>query len=140
MDYEEFLSARMMPRKEVELLRIIEDYGRIWVTTAIVNASVEYYSRDLSRSMSPAEAEQLVDGYFQGCREDNFERCVEVFGGDLTEMILFDIKRFNRLNHKIQESLAKYCETFMYPSDTGDRFDPKVCYNILHGAHARLKK
>jgi len=70
---------------------VLEDKGRgnDWLVAAIVHGSIGYYT--------PLGAQNCIDEYLRGQRENYSERCTTSFGSDLEKEILHDLNSFESL-------------------------------------------
>ena len=70
---------------------VLEDKerGKDWLVAALVQGSIGYYS--------PLGAENCINEYLSGERENYSERCTSCFGSDLEKEILHDLSSFESL-------------------------------------------
>jgi len=63
--------------------------GKDWLVAAVVHGSIGYYS--------PLGAQNCIEEYLRGQRENYSERCMACFGSDLEKEILHDLGSFESL-------------------------------------------
>ena len=70
---------------------VLEDKkrGKDWLVAAVVHGSIGYYS--------PLGAQNCIEEYLRGQRENYSERCTSCFGSDLEKEILHDLSSFESL-------------------------------------------
>ena len=66
-----------------------EKKGKDWLVAAVVHGSIGYYS--------PLGAENCINEYVSGQKENFSERCTSCFGSDLEKEILHDLSSFESL-------------------------------------------
>ena len=76
-----------------------KEKGREWLIAAIVHGSIGYYT--------PLGAENILNSYIRGDRENYSERCVTCFQCDLEKEILHDISAFESLDGSSQTKLVE---------------------------------
>jgi hypothetical protein len=74
---------------KIRLVLEDEKRGKDWLVAAVVHGSIGYYS--------PLGAENCINDYVQGQRENYSERCASCFGSDLEKEILHDLSSFESL-------------------------------------------
>jgi hypothetical protein len=67
-----------------------EKQGKAWLVAAVVHGSTGYYS--------PLGAENCINEYVSGQKENYSERCMACFGSDLEKEILHDLSNFESLS------------------------------------------
>ena len=74
-----------------------KERGNDWLVAAIVHGSIGYYS--------PLGAQNCIDEYVRGQRENYSERCSSCFGSDLEKEILHDLDSFESLSRDKQNRI-----------------------------------
>jgi hypothetical protein len=85
----------------LRIRKILEDSerGRDWLIAAIVHGSIGYYT--------PLGAENTLNSYIRGERENYSERCSTCFQCDLEKEIMHDISAFEALDESKQMKLIQ---------------------------------
>lgn len=89
-----------MNKEEIE--QIIKEKGMDWLVAAMVDGSIGYHS--------PKGAKQLINMALAGGTRDACERCLACFGGDLLEMIEFDVRGFSHVSEARADRLVKFVQ------------------------------
>jgi len=82
---------------KIRLVLEDEKRGKEWLVAAVVHGSIGYYS--------PLGAQNCIDEYVRGQRENYSERCSTCFGSDLEKEILHDLNSFEPLSHDKQNRI-----------------------------------
>ena len=91
----------MATSSNLRIRKILEDSerGRDWLVAAIVHGSIGYYT--------PLGAENILNNYIRGDRENYSERCVTCFQCDLEKEIFHDVSAFQTLDQSRQTKLIQ---------------------------------